>query len=301
MTDTPIAKPIPYRLSDLLDVWQDDADAAHDAYTTGTARGPVTALPTLDKRLGGYLAPGLHVLHGGPGSGKTALALQMAGTCGSPAVYVTCEMSPLELLRRTAARVTSTFLGRFKTGELSPQASMDLARRAVAASPDLWLMDATGCYPERNDIWTAALAARGNGRHILVVVDSVHAWAMGANNGENGDTEYESLNIHLQSLNAMALALNCPVLAIAEQNRASKGQGGMSAGAGTRKLEYTAGTVMDLHKEKDAEEDPHTYETPITLRLPKNRSGSGNKSIRLLFHGPCQTFREDPWQPDKGD
>ena len=78
-----------YPLSDLLGEWAADAEAAHEAHATGTPRGPVTGFPTLDHELGGYLVPGLHVLAGEPGKGKTALALQIAATCGAPALFVT--------------------------------------------------------------------------------------------------------------------------------------------------------------------------------------------------------------------
>ena len=288
MSETP--KPIPIRLGDLLEAWQEDAEAANEAYRTGAARGPITAFPKLDEALGGCLAPGLHILHGVPGSGKTAFALQVAATCGCPAVFVTCEMAPLELLRRLAARETSTYLGRFKSGELTPAESLEKARRAAAAAPDFWFLDATVCYPYRADIEAVATAARGDGRYVLIVVDSVHSWAQGAP-GEL--TEYESLNAHLQMLNDLALALNAPVLAVAERNRQSMNKGGMSAGAGTRKLEYEAGTVMDLDKDKDATEDPITREVPIKLKIAKNRNGATGKPIPLRFHGALQTFNED--------
>src|SRR5262245_6513362 len=117
------------RLGDLLDDWQADAQAVHDARVNGTPRGPLTGLATLDQQLGGALAPGLHILHGQPGIGKTAFGLQVAASCGCPALYLTLEMSPLELLRRIAARETDTFLGRFRTGELSPEESVRLAGR----------------------------------------------------------------------------------------------------------------------------------------------------------------------------
>lgn len=44
-------------------------------------------------------------------------------------------MRPLELLRRVTARVTGTYLGRLKSGELDPPTSLRLARQWVAAAP----------------------------------------------------------------------------------------------------------------------------------------------------------------------
>src|SRR5215210_4712782 len=61
----------------------------------------------------------------------------------TPALFVTCEMSPLELLRRITARVTETFLGRLKSGEYEPGRVVRLAQEACQTATDLALMDAT--------------------------------------------------------------------------------------------------------------------------------------------------------------
>jgi len=82
-------------------------------------------------------------MHGQPGTGKTAFALQVAAQCGFPCLYVTCEMAPLELLRRHTARVTRTYLNRFKSGELSPRESLELARRWHLIWPS-WMPHAPG-------------------------------------------------------------------------------------------------------------------------------------------------------------
>ena len=51
-----------YWLADLLPPLIADNDAAIAAVQTGQPRGPQTGIPALDKSLGGYLAPGLHLL-----------------------------------------------------------------------------------------------------------------------------------------------------------------------------------------------------------------------------------------------
>ena len=88
-------------------------------------------LPTLDKNLGGRVAPGLSVIYGGPGIGKTAFALQTAATCGFPALYVSCEMSALELLRRIIARVTLYVAG-LDPGRITV-GGRDMMEKAAAA------------------------------------------------------------------------------------------------------------------------------------------------------------------------
>jgi replicative DNA helicase len=287
--DTPpsaIATPRLVRPADLLEEWEADATAAHQARVTGQPRGPVTGLEALDQELGGYLPPGLHVVHGGPGIGKTAFALQVATSCGCPALYLTCEMGPLELLRRITARLTGTFLGRLKSGEYAPAESLAKARQAIAAVPDLVIADATQAFAKPDWLRDVALSVKREQVRLLIVVDSVHSWADGAPDDLG---EYERLNSAVGALRALAGALDCPILAIAERNRASMQRGGLNAVAGSRKFEYTGETVLDL-----SEDDKAPLGAPGTValiaKLQKNRHGAPGKPILLRFNGALQQF-----------
>jgi replicative DNA helicase len=285
--ETP-ATPTLLRLGDLLTAWEADAEAAHEALRTNTPRGPVTGLPRLDQELGGALAPGVHILHGNTGTGKTAYGLQTASACGCPCLFITTEMSPLELLRRHTARVTSTYLGKFKSGELLPRTSLDLVQQAIKAAPNLVLADATLVFPSPEWIRMAAALAKGDGRHLLIVLDSLHTWVDMAP-GEAD--EYTRLNAGLSALRQIASALGCAVLATAERNRATMRAGGVNAGAGSRKIEYGAETVIDLERDQDAREDA-AGEVPVTVKLAKNRNGAAGRKVELRFHGALQRFRE---------
>ena len=276
------------RLASLLEEWQLDAEAAHVAYTTGTPRGPITSLPSLDRELGGALAPGVHVLHAGPGVGKTAFALQVAAVSPFPALYLTAEMSALELFRRVTARVTSTFLGRLRSGELEPEASLALARRAAAAAPLLTLADATQAWAPPEWIMQTAELVQGDASHLLLVVDSIHSWAEFE---PEGVAEYDALNAGLAALRRIARTLVCPIVAIAERNRPSMKDGGISAAAGSRKFEYGGESVLSLSRDKDATGDA-AGDMAVTLMIEKNRNGAPGKKIKLLFNGALQRFRE---------
>lgn len=278
-------------LKNLLTAFDAAATELYDAKQAGRARGPVTGLQTLDAELTGALMPGLHFAHGSPGVGKTAFALQIAATCGCPALFVTCEISPLELLRRHTARVTQTYLNKFKTGELPPADASAKVRRAVAAAPGLVLLDGTAAYADATAIVGGAEVTRtadaGN-PHFLLIVDSLHAWAASA---PFGGAEYERLAEHLAGLKRIAAALNCPVLVIAERNRQSMEKGGMSGAAGHRGIEYGGETIIELDMKADAVPDVNG-EKPLTVRLTKNRHGQGGKTVDLLFNGGFQTYRE---------
>ena len=285
----PEERPQLCRMGDLLGAWEADAQAAFDARVKGIPRGPVTGFSVLDRELGGCFAPGLHIAHGQPGTGKTAFALQVAASCGCPSLYLTCEMAPLELLKRLTARLTNTYLGRLKNGEFSPQDSVALARRAAEQVPSLALVDGTRAYASPLYLRECAEIVKGEGKHLLIIVDSLHSWAESA--PPTGATEYDTLNVAVATLRRLATELNCPVLAIAERNRGAMNGGGMSAGAGTRKIEYSAETVLDLERPETAREDG-SGEVEVKAKLCKNRHGAAGRTIALKFHGPTQRFTQ---------
>lgn len=276
-------------LAALLDAWQIDAQEAYEARRDGVPRGPVTRFQKLDAALGEALQPGLHVLHGGPGIGKTSFALQVGATCGFPCLYLTAEMDPLELLRRLTARVTKTFLGRLKTGELHPEESLTLARRAVAAVPNMTLLDATCAYARPDWILKAAEQTRGDSRSLLLVVDSVHSWVEA---GAGEASEYEAVGTGLQALRQIAARLRCPVLAISERNRAKMEDGGLHSAASNRKFEYGGASVIGLDKEDPKAEPDGAGEFAVSVTLSKNRNGRTGKATKLMFHGALQQWRE---------
>lgn len=280
--------------SDALGELLADARAANQARTSGQPRGPVTGFPSLDREISHALAPGLHSIQGNAGAGKTAFALQMAASCRFPALYVTCEMSPAELLRRHTARATSTFLGRLKSGEMAVESIETLTRRALVEAPDLALLDATRAPATPQHIYECALVAKAESSSVLVVIDSLQSWAEGLAEA-SGAGEYETLNAGIKKLRELAHALRCPVAFISERNREankdkSKGSG-LNAGAGTRKIEYGTETVFDLDRNMDEPENGEG-EFEITLRLAKNRHGSIGKPLPFRFNGALQRFRE---------
>lgn len=288
----PDERPQLCRIADLLGAWEADAQAAFDARVNGVPRGPVTGLSGLDRELGGSFVSGLHFAHGQPGVGKSALALQVAASCGCPCIYLTCEMAPLELLKRLTARTTNTYLGRLKSGEIAPQDSLALARRAAAATPQLTLMDGTRAYASPSYLRECAQIVKGESRHLLIVVDSLHSWAESA--PATGATEYDTLNVAVAALRHVAAEENCAIFAIAERNRGAMNSGGLSAGAGTRKIEYGAETVLELER-AEANGMPITGaggEVEVKAKLSKNRHGAAGKSVQLAFHGALQRFQE---------
>lgn len=263
------------------------AAAVHEARRTGQPLGPDTGFKSIDRELGGAFAPGVHMLQGNTGTGKTAWVLQLATR--QRALMVTCEMSPEELLRRHAANVTSTYLGRFKSGEMPPEQVEKLILQAVAAAPDFALVDATRAYASPLYLREVAEEIRGDATHMLIVVDSLHSWVESSN--IQGAGEYEMLNAGLAALRTLAHTLSCPILVISELNRAGMKDPGANSGAGTRRIEYGAETVINLIRKEDTKEDG-AGEVDVTLKFSKNRHGASGRTVALKFHGALQRFRE---------
>ncbi|OQC06332.1 MAG: Replicative DNA helicase [Candidatus Hydrogenedentes bacterium ADurb.Bin101] len=289
-------QPRVYRLGDLLEEWDTFAEEAYEARQGNKPLGIKTGLDKVDEEIGGVFQPGLHSIQGGPGVGKTAFALQVACSCGFPALYVTCEMAPLELLRRIAARVTGTYLGKFKSGELEPDQAKAQVRRAIATCPNLAILDSTRGYvpafapdsnPNAMNLFDLAETLRGDSPHVVIVIDSLHSWA---DKALADLKEYEYLNTAIGSLRGLAAVLDCPVIAIAERNRQSMDKGGISGGAGTRKIEYSAESVIELDSTNGGPDA--NGEASVSLKLSKNRNGVIGRSVELRFNGALQRYRE---------
>jgi replicative DNA helicase len=276
------------QLGDLRDEWLADAEMRHGALASGSPLGPVSGLSSLDRAIGGHLPDGVTSLHGAPGTGKTALALQMAASWGGPTVYITAEMGGLVLVQRVVARVTQTRLGSFWSGALTPDQSLALLDRTIAQVPRLAIADATLAYANPTWIREATLGIRGDSPDVLIVLDSFHSWARTSGVAA---TEYDLLNEALAALRRLAADLECPVLAICERNRQSMQAGGLHAGAGTRQIEYGAELVLDLGHADDARAGPDG-EVAVKLKVAKNRNGPSGQTVDLWFSGAYQRFRE---------
>lgn len=293
------SKPRLTLLSDLVAEFVADTEAALAALESGKPRGPITGLPSVDGLLGTYLSPGLHVLQGAPGCGKTAFALQMASDCAFPCLYVSAEMPLLELFRRLIARQTRTFLGKLKTGELGAREAQRLALRTIENLPHLALLDCTRGYADVEAICTAAegLAEARKANQTLVIIDSLTVWAKSAvrNSADlMGIGEYEIINQGVLGCTNIASYLKSPVVALSHRNRqGNKSEGGLHAAKGSGSIEYEAESVLDLeHLDRDQRTPDINGDVKIKITACKNRNGVPNISVPLLFNGRTQSFSE---------
>lgn len=287
-----VSEPRLFRASDIIGDVVAEAKAANEARLSGELRAPITGFKELDRAIGGSLPQiGPCMVLGNTGAGKTAFAMQIAASCGFPALYVTTEMAPAELFRRQMARVSDTFLGRFKSGEMTGEEVEVIAKTTAKAMPRLAFVDSTTAFANPQFLRECAQTVKGSAKTLLLVVDSLHTWTRGGNSGQN---EYEALNQNLLALQRLCHGLACPALVVCEQSRAAiAGGGGVNSGAGSRSIEYQAEIVFDLQAAKETGSDG---EREVQVVIAKNRHGAAGVSIKLNFNGALQRFKgKEEW------
>ncbi len=278
------------------------AEAASRALiAAGKKPGPGTGFPKLDNQINGFLSPGIHTLLAAPGIGKTALALQFAAQPGCPAVYVTSEMSRVELLRRIASRTSKTFYPKMSGGTLS-EAALDIVLDAAeAAAPQLAILDATEAPKRPDEIKADAERLKDHFKsdHILIVIDSFTDWARSlAFSSGAQETEYKAIEVGLTSLKRLASLLRAPVLIVVHKNRNSQGTSGaenLFSAKGSGNFEYVSETLWSLDPAENSQSGFNGNDgnkTPVTLTLAKNRYGSRGAKVGFTFGGRFMEFTE---------
>ena len=248
----------------------------------------------LNKLMDGLQA-GLYCLHGQPGTGKSAFALQAAAQVDAPALYVSAEMSAKELIRRMAARITRTPRRKLMSGTLDPAEEMELLRKTMEVVGKIRIVDAAS---EPADVpfiveQVREMREQDPDKHMFVVIDSLHSWVGGITADEQDVSEYEAIGDGIRALRSLSDKYNIPVLFLAERNRMSMKEGGLSAVAGSRAAEYRSDVVMSLDWVEYKDDDTDHSNDPVrelTLAIHKNRFGPSGGRIGMMFVGDTQSF-----------
>jgi replicative DNA helicase len=193
--------------------YQEDGD-----HITGVRSG----LGQLDEILGGFQA-GLTILSGGPGTGKTTFALQVAAdvsAAGVPVLFVTFENSPENLTEKgvcTAGRLNSRDVRRGRVPLEDVQAA---AKRWAAKAGRLAIVEGRPDL-SRGQIRAKArrLMNRFDAERCLIVVDYLQLYAKAAEDLRGLNSLREKVEVMGNELRAVGMRLRCPVIALASQHR----------------------------------------------------------------------------------
>lgn len=252
----------------------------------GGLRGVPTGFPELDTKLAGMQDANLLILAARPGTGKTAMILNIAQHVTVkekiPTGIFSLEMSKEELVDRLLVSQADIDAWRLKTGKLTDDDFTKLsdAMGELAEAP-LFIDDTPGL----NIVEMRTKARRLQVEHgvKLIIVDYLQL----ADSGRKFDNRVQEVSVISQSLKNLARELRVPVLACSQLSRAVEARGSkvpeLSDLRESGSIEQDADVVMFLYRE---ETDQAMWGEQIStkLRIAKHRNGP-LAEIDLMFRG----------------
>lgn len=283
------------------EVLRDAEERRRQREETGQA---VLGLPTSIKRLDNLISglnAGLYLLAGGPGVGKTTFALQMAATVTRevPVIYLTFENSPANMTLKALAARAGVNTQDIARGYADVNALRQAAEEWRPVGERLAMIEGTGRLTVAQ---VRALALRAMNRHrterCLVIVDYLQLWAKAADELRGMPSTREKVEVMGNALRELAVRLDSPVLAIANQNRAEgrySGDGAASLDSlkESGDLEYMADVAMFLTKDEKTPVTPPAR--AVKLTVAKNRHGELG-TVPLIFRPDIGKLLEEDFR-----
>ncbi len=291
-----------------------------------------TGFPQLDRLLGGGLSPGLIVLGGVPGLGKSTLALQIAcriAEQGVPVLYFSLEMSPLFLGAKTISRkvfescpdgtweqllTMGVTAGQLTSGAGGQSLTGGQWRRIHQARSQL--QDVEKLYVISESLSAVEIKERverfrKEGPEPVVIVDYLQILSSGDPRGRN---ERQIVDDNLKCLSAIARA-GLVVLLISSLSRSGyQGSVRMESFKETGGIEYSADVLLGLQffmeggaaqsggeEEKrstrgmekiDMAAEKKRFPRNVELVVLKQRYGSSGEGVRFNYYAEFDCFQE---------
>lgn len=254
-----------------------------------------TGFKTMDKLLpGGMVNGGLYFLAARPGVGKTALALYIsefvAGYLGA-VTFISMEMSPEQILARRISSLAKVDSKVILTEAMTEQEYEAVTKAADKIAKTPLYITAGKALP----VGRITAIARSRKDTKLIVVD--HFSLISVPGRQAVHVEYAEA---AHALKRLALAMDCPVLCLAQLNRENEQRTSkrprISDLRATGAAEEDADGVILLHRpdyyeEKDAKMELMGKPMIMEANLAKNRHGETGR-VDLSFWPKTNQFRE---------
>lgn len=268
-----------------------EAGERYDRYWRGVGDAIPTGFRELDAHLaGGGVAPtDVVIIAGTPGSGKTALGLDIAVNCaraGVPAAFVSLEMESTALFTRVVAAESGVARWKIKPGILESDFKRIEAQRGDLEGLPLYVDDSVATVVDLRR--RARELVRRHGVKLLVVdyLQLLRPWAEDRRHGSRNDEVSEVS----RSLKALARELRIPVIALSQLSRdhvKHNREPQLSDLRDSGQIEQDASTVLFVYG-NDPEPGQSFYDR--TIKCAKQREGALFKT-ELPFNGELITFR----------
>lgn len=255
-----------------------------------------TGFKTLDQLLpGGMVNGGLYFLAARPGVGKTALALFISETVAAntgAVTFISMEMSPEQILARRLSAIAKVDSKVILTETMTEKEYEAVAKASGKIGKAPFYITAGKALP----VGRITAIGRARKETKLIVVD--HFSLISVAGRQASHVEYAEA---AHALKRLALAMDCPVLCLAQLNRENEQRTSkrprISDLRATGAAEEDADGVILLHRPDyyDEKKDPQLalMGRPMIMEanLAKNRHGETGK-VDLSFWPKTNTFRE---------
>jgi replicative DNA helicase len=241
--------------------------------------GIETGFDDFDEMTGGLHGSELVILAARPSMGKTALALNMvehvAVNCQQPTLFVSLEMSALELADRLLCSRAKINGHRLRNGQITSDEQRKLIQTAAEVSTAPLYIDDS---PSRTMTEIAAAARRLKRKEGLALVAIDYLQLIEPDNSR--DPRQEQVAKIARRLKGLARELNVPVLCLAQLNRQAEAtrdnKPQLSHLRESGAIEQDADVVMFIHREEyyqSNEEDRERVRGEADLLVRKQRNG----------------------------
>lgn len=247
-------------------------------------RGVRTGFTDLDNMLSGLQASNLLILAARPGTGKTAMSMNLAQYVGvvekKPIGIFSLEMSQEELVDRLLVAQADVDAWRLKTGKLTEEdfTKLSIAMGQLADAP-IFIDDTPGITI--SEMRTKARRLQLEHGISLLIVDYLQL----VNPGKKLESRVQEVSVVSQSLKNLARELKIPVIALSQLSRAVEHRGDAKPQLADLResgaIEQDADVVMFLYK---ADPEANGPMMPVNLLIAKHRNGPTGE-VNLLFKG----------------
>ena len=242
------------------------------------AGGTETGFFDLDEMMGGLHGSELVVLAAHPSMGKTALAMNIAEHVALvvklPVLFISLEMSSVELADRLLCSAAEVNGHRLRNGTLSPDERERLVEKAAAISQSPLFVDDSPSRLVTEIAAGARRVRRREGKLGLIVIDYLQL--VEPDNGQ--DPRQEQVAKITRRLKGLAREMSVPVLCLAQLNRqaevAKENRPRLSHLRESGAIEQDADVVMFVHREEyfhtGEEREEHAGQAEIIVAKQRN-------------------------------
>jgi len=258
--------------------------------------GDVAGIPTgfidLDRMLSGLHPQDLVIIGARPAMGKTAFGLNIVQhaavedkkTC---AVF-SLEMSAEQVTNRMLAVQSGVQLGKFRTGELSPDDWTNLVAALPPLSESKIFIDDTGGITV-SEVRSKCRKLKIEKGLDLVMIDYLQLMSGTSRSSENRQQEISEIS---RSLKMMARELDVPVIALSQLGRSVESRGDkrpmMSDLRESGAIEQDADVVMFIYRDEYYNPDSEDRNVAEII-VSKQRNGPVG-TAKLRYDGPYTRF-----------